>query len=135
MAGPIERASHLLPQIRGSRSLTGDDTLRGMWLIAQGLAKKVIIADNTAAVANAVFALDDPSGPLVVIGAVAFALQIYGDFSGYTDIARGTDSPWVSRRTRFIGFQPWAGRLVGQGRRPRSSRARCRRDSCGSVRC
>lgn len=91
VAGPIERAQNLLPRIEAERVVPDEAAIRGaLTLIVGGLFKKVVIADGVAQVANAVF--DDPavqSGPMVLIGVVAFALQIYGDFSGYTDIARG----------------------------------------------
>lgn len=90
VAGPIERSSNLLPQLQRPAirpsSTQVDDAL---WLIAAGFAKKVFIADNLAVVVNQIFALPSPSGGAVMLGAVAFAFQIYGDFSGYSDIARG----------------------------------------------
>jgi alginate O-acetyltransferase complex protein AlgI len=109
VAGPIERADHLLPQIRSSRTLGGDDALRGTFLIAQGLVKKVVIADSLAPLIDGVLALDDPSGPLIAAVAVMFAGQIYCDFSGYTDIARGF--------SRLLGFD-----LLVNFRQPYGSR-------------
>ncbi len=90
VAGPIERASHLLPIISAPRKLSRQQSLEGLWLITWGLFKKVVIADNAARVVNEVFSSDTPtSGLVALVGIWAFALQIYGDFSGYTDIARG----------------------------------------------
>jgi D-alanyl-lipoteichoic acid acyltransferase DltB (MBOAT superfamily) len=92
VAGPIERAQRLLPQIQSRvRPLpVGGRLYSAAALILQGLFKKVVIADGVASVANTVFA--DPTGfswLANITGVVAFAIQIYGDFSGYTDIARG----------------------------------------------
>jgi D-alanyl-lipoteichoic acid acyltransferase DltB (MBOAT superfamily) len=90
VAGPIVRASHLLPQLeRGPRF--GPRQMRWAFgLVLFGLIKKVVFADNFAQIANTVYA--DPaaySGWLTLIGTYAFAFQIYCDFSGYTDMARG----------------------------------------------
>jgi alginate O-acetyltransferase complex protein AlgI len=90
VAGPIERASHLLPIISSPRKIDRQQSLEGLWLISWGLFKKIVIADNAARVVNEVFSSDTPtSGLVAIVGIWAFALQIYGDFSGYTDIARG----------------------------------------------
>ena len=91
VAGPIERATHLLPQIRRSRIFSYDRAADGMRQILWGLFKKIVIADNCAVYANVLF--DDPmahSGSALFLGAIFFAFQIYGDFSGYSDIALGT---------------------------------------------
>lgn len=92
VAGPIERASDLIPQLRGETGrFTSERALGGLGLIATGLFKKVAIADLAAQAANTVF--DEPArlgAVSLVLGLLAFALQIYGDFSGYTDIARGS---------------------------------------------
>lgn len=90
VAGPIERAAHMFPQYVTTRRFDVVRTRRGLELILWGLFKKVVIADNTATVANKVFALTHPSFPVLWAGVIAFAIQIYADFSGYTDIARGT---------------------------------------------
>ena len=95
VAGPILRAPALLPQISSPRRITREQMVEGTWLVAWGLFKKVFVADNLATVANAVFAQGHaPSGLEVLIGVYAFAFQIYGDFSGYSDIARGL-SKWM----------------------------------------
>ncbi len=97
VAGPIERAKHLLPQILSPRTVRWRDVDLGLWLILWGFFKKLVIADNLALVANEVFNNHaEHSGVNILIGALAFTGQIYCDFSGYTDIARGT--------ARLMGF-------------------------------
>ena len=91
MAGPIERATHLLPQIKVQRKFETEHAIRGVELILWGFFKKVVIADNMAIIVNKVYA--DPSAygsGSLVIAALAFSFQIYCDFSGYSDIAIGT---------------------------------------------
>jgi alginate O-acetyltransferase complex protein AlgI len=91
VAGPIERATHLLPQFFSKRSFDYDNAVRGMRLILWGLFKKIVIADKCAEYVDLIFGNSgDYSGSTLVIGAVLFAFQIYGDFSGYSDIAIGT---------------------------------------------
>ena len=91
VAGPILRAANLLPQIDSPRRITAEQVRDGLWLIAWGYLQKVFVADNLAPLANAIFdpALS-PSGVNVLLGMYAFAFQIYGDFAGYSNIARGT---------------------------------------------
>lgn len=91
VAGPIERATHLLPQIQRKREFDYNQAVDGLRQILWGLFKKLVIADNCAAFANEVFA-NSPihSGSTHLVGAIFFTLQIYGDFSGYSDIALGT---------------------------------------------
>jgi alginate O-acetyltransferase complex protein AlgI len=89
VAGPIERASHLLPQMERPLVIRAAAIESGLWLILWGLFKKVVIADNAAPLVELVFGHRAPGAPLILLGTAAFALQIYGDFSGYTDIARG----------------------------------------------
>jgi alginate O-acetyltransferase complex protein AlgI len=91
VAGPILRASMLLPQIHARRRITNDQLADGAWLIVWGYFQKVYVADNVAGIATAVFdAGSAPSGVNVLVGVYAFAFQIYGDFAGYSNIARGT---------------------------------------------
>lgn len=90
VAGPIERAAHMLPQYRSRRFFDAAQWRAALGLMLWGFFKKVVIADNVAVVADKVFALTNPSFPLIWAGVLAFAVQIYADFSGYTDIARGT---------------------------------------------
>ena len=91
VAGPILRASTLLSQIDSPRRITREQLRDGAWLIAWGYFQKVFVADNLAGLANAAF---DPAVPHtgvnVLLGVYAFAFQIYGDFAGYSNIARGT---------------------------------------------
>jgi alginate O-acetyltransferase complex protein AlgI len=97
VAGPIERAVALIPQIEQPRRF---DKLRfqtGAHLIFWGLFKKIYVADNLAVVVNRVFADPSATGLEVIVGIYAFAFQIYGDFSGYSDIARGS--------AKLMGFE------------------------------
>jgi D-alanyl-lipoteichoic acid acyltransferase DltB (MBOAT superfamily) len=90
VAGPILRASKLLPQIHLPRTVTAAQMRDGAWLVAWGLFQKIFVADNLAPLANAVFEPGPhPSGINVLVGVYAFAFQIYGDFAGYSNIARG----------------------------------------------
>jgi len=90
VAGPIERAGHMLPQYAQPRRVTLEAVRSGLVLILWGLLQKVVIADNLAVISQKVFSLGDASFPLVWGGVIAFGVQIYADFSGYTDMARGT---------------------------------------------
>lgn len=91
VAGPIERASHLLPLIQSERSVTRPEFNRGLFLILLGLVKKLAIADGLAGSVDAVYSTtSDVSGLDVMLATYAFAFQILCDFSAYTDIARGT---------------------------------------------
>lgn len=90
VAGPIERASRLIPQLVHPRTVWSEDLAEGAWLIFWGFFKKIFIADTMALIVNDVFARSDTAGGLeIVIAVYAFAFQIYGDFSGYSDIAIG----------------------------------------------
>lgn len=97
VAGPIERASNLLPQFYRQRQFTFQKARDGVQQILWGLFKKMVIADNCAEYANQIFNYhQDFSGWPLAMGAILFAFQIYGDFSGYSDIAIGT--------SRLLGF-------------------------------
>ncbi len=97
VAGPIERASNLLPQFETERKFDYDKAVDGLRQILWGLFKKVVIADNCAEYANLIFNNSaDHSGSTLVLGAILFSFQIYGDFSGYSDIAIGC--------SRLFGF-------------------------------
>tara|TARA_B110001452_G_scaffold260197_1_gene257434 strand:+ start:238 stop:1677 length:1440 start_codon:yes stop_codon:yes gene_type:complete len=97
VAGPIERATHLLPQFYTKRTFDYSKSVDGMRQILWGLFKKIVIADNCAEYANLIFNNSaDYSGSTLVLGALFFTFQIYGDFSGYSDIAIGT--------SRLFGF-------------------------------
>lgn len=91
IAGPIQRPSHLLPQVQSPRHFDAQKFSDGVLLILTGLFRKCVIADNCALLANAAFngKMGEPTLPIVLLGTYAFAWQIYGDFSGYSDIARG----------------------------------------------
>lgn len=91
VAGPIERATHLLPQIQRKRSFDYSKSVDGLRQILWGLVKKIVIADSCAIYVNEIFENPgDYSGSTLFVGAILFSFQIYGDFSGYTDIALGT---------------------------------------------
>jgi len=127
VAGPIERARELLPQLEAERRFPDrQKILSGLVLIAMGLFKKVAIADVMAPIVNIAFAAPGNQSSLsLLVGVYAFALQIYGDFSGYTDVARGTsrlfgielmrnfEQPYLSRnitefwRTWHISLSNW----------------------------
>lgn len=98
VAGPIERATELLPRVQNPRTITWDKVSQGCALIFWGLFKKIYIADNCAKLVNDAFA--DPSlhsGASLLIAVYAFTFQIYCDFSGYSDIARGL--------AKMLGFE------------------------------
>ncbi|MFC4686004.1 MBOAT family O-acyltransferase [Epilithonimonas pallida] len=97
VAGPIERATHLLPQIKRERNFSYSNAVDGLRQILWGLFKKMVVADNCAYYANMIFNdYHNYTGVTLIFGAVLFAFQIYGDFSGYSDIALGT--------ARLFGF-------------------------------
>ncbi len=90
VAGPIERATHLLPQVKVKRSFDFEKAKEGVYQIIWGLVKKVVIADTCATYANAIFDnYTSMNSASLILGAVYFAFQIYGDFSGYSDMALG----------------------------------------------
>jgi len=98
VAGPIERATHFLPQFFKSRHFSAERAVDGLRQIGWGLVKKVVIADNCARFADLFFSTGTSyTGSALFLGAVFFAFQIYGDFSGYSDIAIGT--------ARLFGFE------------------------------
>jgi D-alanyl-lipoteichoic acid acyltransferase DltB (MBOAT superfamily) len=90
VAGPIARASHLLPQVKKGFTVQIDDIYSGSQLFLFGLVKKLAIADNLAPVVDRVFSNPNPTFIDIVFGGLGFMSQIYCDFSGYTDMARGT---------------------------------------------
>jgi alginate O-acetyltransferase complex protein AlgI len=97
VAGPIERASHLLPQFNFKRNFNYDHAVSGIYLIIWGLFKKIVIADTCATYVNVIFDdYENMNSLSLFLGAVYFAFQIYGDFSGYSDIAIGL--------SRLLGF-------------------------------
>jgi len=97
VAGPIERATHLLPQFQKKRFFDYNQAVDGMRQILWGLFKKMVIADNCAVLVNHIFSNSSGmDGSMLLLGALFFTFQIYGDFSGYSDIAIGT--------ARLFGF-------------------------------
>lgn len=98
VAGPIERATHLLPQIERKRSFDSKKFEDGLRQILWGLFMKVVVSDNCAKLADAVFDnSDNYGGSTLILGAIFFAIQIYGDFAGYSNIALGS--------ARLLGFE------------------------------
>ena len=96
VAGPIGRGRQLLPQFARSLKITAEDLEWGLWLVLWGMFKKVVLADNLAPLVEMVYSHPATSGPMIVAATAAFGLQIYCDFSGYSDIARGL--------ARLLGF-------------------------------
>jgi len=91
VAGPIERANHLLPQVQKTRTFNYQQALEGCRLILWGLFKKVVIADTLAVFVDQIYqGQAELSSITLLLGAIGFSFQIYGDFSGYSDIALGT---------------------------------------------
>ncbi|MGH1471226.1 MAG: MBOAT family O-acyltransferase [Cellvibrionaceae bacterium] len=98
VAGPIERASNLLPQVLKSRKFSWEQTKEGAWLVIWGLFKKVYVADNLAVLVDKGFNnYASLTAPEICAVLIAFSFQIYCDFSGYTDIARGI--------SKLLGFE------------------------------
>lgn len=99
VAGPIERAKTLLPQIQQPRQVTHDQITRGCFLILWGLFKKVVIADGAANGVDTVYGMTSvqPTAMDIILATYLFTLQIYCDFSGYSDVARGT--------AKLLGFE------------------------------
>jgi len=97
VAGPIERATHLLPQVEQPRRFSIEAARSGLLLMAWGYFKKLVVADTAGVVANKVFGLEAPGFSMLWAGVFAFGLQVYADFSAYSDIARGT--------ARWLGFE------------------------------
>jgi D-alanyl-lipoteichoic acid acyltransferase DltB (MBOAT superfamily) len=97
VAGPIMRATTLLPQVEADRRFSASAARDATLLIAWGFFKKLVIADNVGVIANKVFAIQSPDFYMLWAGVFAFCIQIYADFSAYTDIARGT--------AKWLGFE------------------------------
>jgi D-alanyl-lipoteichoic acid acyltransferase DltB (MBOAT superfamily) len=114
VAGPIERASNLLPQILKKRQFNYNQAIQGLRLIIWGMFKKVVIADSLAPIVDNIFSnYQDLGGGVLWLGAIYFAFQIYCDFSGYSDIAIGT--------SKLFGFEimsnfkfPYLSRNIGE---------------------
>jgi len=118
VAGPIERAGRLLPQIENERRFSLSAHREGLHLALWGAFKKLVIADSLAPFVDKVYVLEDPAGPLLWTATAAFMVQIYADFSGYTDLARGSakmlgfdlqenfNAPFLARTTSEF-WQRW----------------------------
>ena len=114
VAGPIERATNLLPQFYTKRTFDYSKAVDGMRQILWGLFKKIVIADNCAEYANLIFNNSaDYSGSTLVLGALFFTIQIYADFSGYSDIAIGTSRLFGFDLTRNFNF-PYFSRNIAE---------------------
>ena len=114
VAGPIERASNLLPQFCQPRTFQYDEAKDGLRQILWGLFKKVVIADNCAPHVNEIFTnYDSYSGSTLLLGAILFAFQIYGDFSGYSDIAIGVSRLFGFKLMRNFAF-PYFSRDIAE---------------------
>jgi alginate O-acetyltransferase complex protein AlgI len=97
VAGPINRTNKLLPQLTRPRIVTVEGVRSGLSLAVWGAVKKLVVADSIAPYVDKVFVLDAPAGPLIWAATAGFMLQIFADFSGYTDTARGV--------ARMLGFE------------------------------
>ncbi|MGJ8737213.1 MBOAT family protein [Zobellia laminariae] len=114
VAGPIERATNLLPQILNRRVFKSEIAVQGLRLIVWGMFKKVVIADSLAPVVDNIFSgFDTYGGGTLILGSIYFAFQIYCDFSGYSDIAIGI--------SKLFGFElmsnfkfPYFSRNIGE---------------------
>lgn len=114
VAGPIERATHLLPQLQVARKFNYTQAVTGVRQILWGLFKKVVIADNCAFYANSIFNNSgDYNGSTLLLGALFFTFQIYGDFSGYSDIALGTSKLFGIELLRNFAF-PYFSRDIAE---------------------
>ena len=114
VAGPIERATHLLPQVKKKRHFNYEKAMDGVHQIIWGLFKKVVIADNCAAYVNDIFDHQNEMNTLsLILGAFYFSFQIYGDFSGYSDIALGTSKLFGIDLLRNFNF-PYFSRDIAE---------------------
>lgn len=113
VAGPIERATNLLPQFLRPRVFDAAEAVSGCRLMLWGFAKKVLVADLCAAQANHLLGLENPSAPALWVGMVCFAVQIYCDFSGYSDIAIGCGRLFGIRLMRNFA-QPYFSRDIAE---------------------
>lgn len=114
VAGPIERASHLLPQLQKKRTFEYGKAVDGCRQILWGLFKKIVIADNCAIVVNGIFEnYTAYPGSTLLVGAFLFAVQIYCDFSGYSDIAIGTAKLFGINLLRNFAF-PYFSRSIAE---------------------
>ena len=114
VAGPIERASNLLPQFYKKRIFDKSKAIDGLYLILWGLFKKIVVADSCAIYVNEIFSKHEIMNSLsLLMGAIYFAFQIYGDFSGYSDIAIGTSKLFGIDLKRNFAF-PYFSRDIAE---------------------
>ena len=114
VAGPIERATNLLPQILSAREFKSKQAVQGLRLIVWGMFKKVVIADSLAPLVDNIFTnYQDLGGGVLCLGAIYFAFQIYCDFSGYSDIAIGTSKLFGIEIMSNFKF-PYFSRNIGE---------------------
>jgi len=114
VAGPIERASNMLPQFLNKRDFQYHEAVNGCRQILWGLFKKIVIADNCAKFVNIIF--EDPSAhssSTLILGVILFSFQIYGDFSGYSDIAIGVARLFGFKLMRNFAY-PYFSRNIGE---------------------
>jgi len=118
VAGPIERATHLLPQLKKARIFNPTQAVEGLRIFMWGLVKKVLIADNCAIIADAIYA--DPSqwsAPMLWLGVAMFTIQVYGDFSGYSDMAQGVSRIFGIELIRNFNYPYFATSIAEYWRR------------------
>lgn len=114
VAGPIERATHLLPQLIKKREFDYSKAIDGMQQILWGIFKKVVLADSCAIIVKNIFnSYQTQSGSVLFFGGVFFAFQIYGDFSGYSDIAIGVSRLFGINLIRNFNF-PYFSRDIAE---------------------
>ncbi|MGL9618918.1 MBOAT family O-acyltransferase [Bradyrhizobium sp. U531] len=108
VAGPIERAGNLLDQFSKPRQFTADHAERALWLLIYGYAMKIVVADSLAMIVDTLFIPDQPFGWSVVLGTIAFGIQIYADFNGYSLIAKGVALLFGFELTWNFRYPYWA---------------------------
>jgi D-alanyl-lipoteichoic acid acyltransferase DltB (MBOAT superfamily) len=114
VAGPIERATHLLPQLKRTRDFNATQAVEGLRIFLWGLVKKVLIADNCGIIADAIYA--DPTqwdAPMLWLGVAMFTIQVYGDFSGYSDMAQGVSRIFGIELIRNFNY-PYFGTSIAE---------------------
>lgn len=115
VAGPIERFNHLMPQIENPRTIDRAAFATGLYHVLIGLFKKVVVADNMALLVDSIFATPsgELTGPESLVGLYAFAMQIYGDFSGYSSIAQGVGK-WLGFDLSYNFKMPYFAATPGE---------------------
>lgn len=114
VAGPIERATNLLPQFLKKREFDYAIAVEGAWQILWGFFKKIVIADNCALIVNQIFeSYGSQNASVLLLGAILFSFQIYGDFSGYSDIAIGVSKLFGIKLMRNF-YAPYFSRDIAE---------------------